>query len=404
AGTATGQLTWQRDHGGAFGLKGDVRLRDLNVALGARALRESDLQLRIDAAGRIKGSAYRLESAGLHLFADADHIDIDLVEPIVDLAFARSAYVKLGVNGDVGRWKAWASQLASLPADWQAAGTAEASARVRVSAESFDVDSPVASVHNLRFVGAGLNVSEPQVTIKPGSVKWDRKSGKTEVEDLVVASSALGMRLDTLTVDPGAAGGLSASGRGRLQGDAARLQRWVPSLSSERIAGTIDGPVDVGAEGGRLHGNAELSIRSLVVGDPAAPTWNEPLVRLTARGRFDPAADLAIIEEIKVESAALGGTASGRLAKLSTSCDLLLTGNTAYDLGRWEPQLRRFLGKDARVSGRDRKAFRIEGSLADGKPPQATVGSVAANPVAGVRGEGALGWQAVQAYGCAVGP
>ena len=104
---------------------------------------------------------------------------------------------------------------------------------------------------------------------------------------------------------------------------------------------SIDGPLEIGSENGRIRGSAELSIRSLVVGDPAAPTWNEPLVRLTARGRFDPAADLAVFDELRVESMALGCAASGRIAKLSTAGDLMLTGTLVYDLERWEPQFRR---------------------------------------------------------------
>jgi hypothetical protein len=404
AGNASAQVTLTREHGGAFGVKGDVRLRDLNADIHGRVLREPDLLLKLDAAGHVKGPAYRLESAGLHLIAGADHADFDLLEPIMDLAYPRSGYLKIGLSGDVGRWKTWAASLAGLPADWQAAGTLEASARVRLSPDRLEIDTPVATLNNFQFAGAGLNVVEPQVTAKPASVKFDRATGKIETQDLVIASSALGIRLDVLTVDPGAAGGLSASARGRLQGDASRLQHWLPSLSNERLSGTLDGTLELSAEAGRVRGSVEASVRSLVVGDPSAPTWSEPLVRVTARGRFDHAADLAVVEELKIESAALGGSASGRVAKLSTSADLLLTGQISYDLERWEPQLRHFLGKDARVAGRDRKAFRIEGSLGSGKPPQATLGSAAANSAAGLKGEGSLGWQAVQAYGCAVGP
>src|SRR5207247_6512724 len=49
AGTAGGQVTLQREHGGAFSVKGDVRLRDLNLAVGGRMLREPDLLLKLDA-------------------------------------------------------------------------------------------------------------------------------------------------------------------------------------------------------------------------------------------------------------------------------------------------------------------------------------------------------------------
>src|SRR5262249_4392332 len=40
SGIAVGQLTLQREHGGSYGVKGEVRLRDLNLALGSRTLRE----------------------------------------------------------------------------------------------------------------------------------------------------------------------------------------------------------------------------------------------------------------------------------------------------------------------------------------------------------------------------
>src|SRR5439155_6387738 len=133
--------------------------------------------------GRVKGPAYRIDAAGLHLSAGVDRIDLDLQEPIADLAYASGGYVRVGLKGDLGRWRGWLAQVVTIPPDWQIAGAADASARVRLSAAGVDVDSAQATSTDPRFTGAGLNVTEPRLTLKPGTIKWDRKTGQAELHD-----------------------------------------------------------------------------------------------------------------------------------------------------------------------------------------------------------------------------
>jgi len=399
AGTARGQLAVMRRPDDSFVVKGEGQLRDFALALKDGTFRETELSVKLDVAGKMNGPAYRLDSAGLHLFAGQDRFDIELLEPVSDLAYVRDGTIRAELHGDLARWRGWIAQFVNWPNGWELAGTADAVARVRLGSTGLEVDSAQANVTNLRFVGAGLNVAEPRLRIKPGSIKWDRKSGRLELADAELSSSAVAARLTTLVVDPTDTG-MTATAKGRINGDAAQLQRWLPSLTTEPISGTLDGPFDLRAEGGRIHGGAELSLRSLILGDPKNPTWNEAHVRLVVRGRFEPTADLAVLDEFKVEASALSVNASGRVGRLGTTRDVLLTGELAYDLEKWEPQLRRLLGKDALVKGRDRKPFRLEGSLASSKPAS----GAAASPLALLKGEASFGWQDVRAFGLDVGP
>ncbi len=213
------------------------------------------------------------------------------------------------------------------------------------------------------------------------------------------------VKLAHLVAEFGKDQSLAVSGRGRVEGQVGRLQRWLPPMTSEPLAGSFDGPFEIQTKLGKVGGNLDLSVRSLVVGEPSKPTWSEPLVRLSFKGEIDSDGEQIRFDAATLQSRALTGSATGRLEKLSSTCDLTLSGELQYDLQRWEPQLRSLLGKDARIAGRDHKSFRIEGSMVSNKPPRLTTApaTVTPNPIAGLKGEAGFGWQIMQVFGCQVG-
>jgi hypothetical protein len=401
-GKAAGNFTVQRDRTGAFSVKGNAQLTNLAVSLGGGDVREDALTLQLEGSGRLKDQAYRLESALLRLDAGTEKLDLNLLEPLADLRSSSGAYLQLGVRGDLARWRNLLSPVAAIPPTIHLTGTTEAAARLRFGTKTIEADSAQVSFNNARLVGAGLNIVEPQITIKPGSVKWDRASGMIEAHQALLQCSSLAVQMSSFTADLASEKGLTASGSGGLRGDAARLQRWLPSLTSEQLAGALDGTFRFDLEAGAFKGDAELNVRNLVLGDPKDPTWTEPSLHLAVRGQFDPSAELVSFDEFKLDANAAGCTASGRIAKLSTSRDLALRGELRYDLAKWGPQLRHLLGKDAQLTGNDQRPFHLEGSLA---PPAITApGSAAASPLAGLKGEIGVGWQSAKAHGCQVGP
>jgi translocation and assembly module TamB len=405
-GQASGTMTIERDAKGGFTLEGNGQVTDLSVGVGGSTIREPKLQVRLNGSGRISDSAYRVDVAGLHLSAGSEGLDLDLLEPMPHLPASEGGFFKASLRGDLNRWRGWLGQMVEIPAVWQIGGVANASARIRVTAKCVEADTLTAAIKEPRFKGAGLNIEEPQISLEPTSVKWARDAGRIEVTDARLTSPAIAVKLTTLTAEVAKDRPFAISGRGSVQGQVARLQRWLPALTAEPLAGSFDGLFQIQTVLGKTGGQLELNLRSLVVGDPGKPVWTEPLVHAVMKGQVDAAGDQIRLQEATVQSSGLAGTAAGHLDRLSTSCDLSLTGQLEYDLSRWEPQLRNLLGKDANVAGRDRRPFRIEGSLSSNKLPRTTLGSptAAPSPLASLKGELDLGWQSLQAFGCQVGP
>ena len=140
-----------------------------------------------------------------------------------------------------------------------------------------------------------------------------------------------------------------------------------------------------------------------MVGDPAKPTWTEPLVRVVMRGHFDAAGDQVRIEEATVQSSGLAGTAAGRVDRLSTMRPRTHRA-IEYDLalGTASPQPAR----QRRQGGGPRPSALPNRGLAEFHKPRATWARRPRemSPLGQLKGELDLGWQSLQAFGCQIGP
>ena len=103
-------------------------------------------------------------------------------------------------------------------------------------------------------------------------------------------------------------------------------------------------------------------------------------------------------------------TASGEVNEFATSQTLKLDGLIDYDLQLLGPRLRGLLGDQIVFMGRDRRAFRVNGSLADGsadtqfaadQSAASTGAKVAKGEFPGLKGEFSFGWEKATIYGFA---
>jgi hypothetical protein len=378
------RLAVARDEGGNTRLAGDAELRDLVLAMTpAQTWREPILQLRFSAAGQAADSM-RLDTAELHFQAAAESASLQLSTPIRDLSKLAGSSLRLTARGDLNR----AKLLLGLPADWAIGGSAEATALMTYQSQAITFTDARAICRNVRFRGLGLAIQEPSMDVTASRGRFDLKGAKMDLANARVSCPSFVLDCPTIAGEFSEKGPLDLTVAGTVQGDAGRLQQWFPDVTAVtgNIAGQFQGQVNTRYLGDRLGMAADVTIRDFRLGPAATPTWRESAMRVAARARMEFAADTMHIDQMAVESSLLGVSATGKLSRLSTRTELAVTGDLNYDLEKLEPSLRGLLGPGAKLTGRDRRPFRVDGTLA--KP----VGSAGAS------------WQQLQAFGFTVGP
>jgi len=225
-------------------------------------------------------------------------------------------------------------------------------------------------------------------------VRW------TANKPIRVESASLGMNLggDTLEAslreplaDAMRLDGLRANVK--LTGD---LTRWrnraagVVTIPADMLVagtGTITGIVAPGVTTSQFSGEAEL--RNFVYGPPAAPTWREPLVKLTLAGAVEPGREMLRLERMSLTREALVCEAKGTFSQWTTARTIDLTGALTYDLDRLSPQLREFLGADFIATGQAKRDFQLSGNF---------------TRIANLKSGAAIAWSSARTHGFDVGP
>ena len=79
--------------------------------------------------------------------------------------------------------------------------------------------------------------------------------------------------------------------------------------------------------------------------------------------------DAIQLDKLSVLTAMLKADASGKIGHFSTTKDIELGGMLAYDLEKLEPRLHPYVGKDIKITGKDRRAFKLAGPLSRANRP-----------------------------------
>lgn len=406
-GSLSFRLGLNRDRSGTFQLRGEGRLRDASYATLGATWREPELHLRVEGQGRIKTERDRLDTGSLVLAAGGDTLSLQLMEPIPDLWSPQASTVQVSLRGDLGRWLSRFASLVGGLREVKAGGIVDAGGKVRVGSGLVHADALEASVQNLRLAVGDWNIVEPNVRVRMQRLKWNRSEMGTllEIFDVALTSPAMQAIFPTIRSEATGSSSWKHSARGEIRGDLARLQRWLPALADEPLAGSFDGIVQIATDeqSSRLQG--DVTARQVVWGSPGSPLWTEPIIRLALRAAMPHGGDVVVLEDCKATSHGLGLSAAGRVAAWSTVPEMQLTGTVSYDWERLEPQLRRLLGVDVRVTGRDQRPFRLEGPLTR-RPTErgAAASATTIPPWAGWKGDWSIGWQSLQLLGCTIGP
>ena len=135
-------------------------------------------------------------------------------------------------------------------------------------------------------------------------MRWDRAASRLELQHAEVTCATATATLTQLTLELTQAGATVTS-NGNLRGDIARLAHWLPTLAPDNLRGTLAGPLDLRLANGDISGGIDLTFNNVTLGDPAAPTWSEPAIRLTARGQYDAPQDGVQLQQFKLVMPAL---------------------------------------------------------------------------------------------------
>ena len=392
---------------GGFTADGSARLTRFTVADSAgRGIREPELLAEVRASGKRDPSGpVRLDSGETVLTAGADRLTLSLVEPVADARAARTGKLSVRLAGDLGRWRTRLGWL-GIPTDWQFGGIGTAAGVVTLTADGATAERATAEVTNARFRGAGVDLDERTLKAEAGLV-WDRKAGAVAFLDPRVSCESLGLSAKRLDLKPAVGGGYGLVGTAAVTANVGRVQRSVGLLSdpagADALGGLANGTLTLDTAAAPMTFDADLVIDKFALGAPAKPVWTEPRVKLVTAGDYDLPADSLRFRALKLERDGFAADARGSLSRLTTAAEIDLSGTLAYDLAKLEPQLKAYLGKDAKAVGKDSRPFKLSGRLDDGgKNLVAAVGQPD-SPFDGLSGSAAVAWQSVRAYGFEVG-
>jgi hypothetical protein len=389
-GTARLDLRSLPNPGGGFRTDGSIKLvRFAFQDAAGRGVREPELTATLHATGkRDPAGPLRLDTGEASLSAAGDTFTLSLIEPVADVRTVRTGKLAASVSGDFARWRNRLSPWVSLPPAWQIAGAGRVAGTVAFTPDGVRVDRATVDLTGVRFHGAGLALAEPTLKAESG-LSWTRKTGALTLTDVHLSCETAGVSARRLDLRP-TPSGYGLTGTTLVTANVNRVQRALglqtDPTGDDALGGLAKGTIGFDNVAGSMAFTSEFTIDRFTLGPPARPTWTEPHVQLTVAGRYDPAGDAVRFKTLKAERDGLSAEAHGTLSKLSSTRDIQLAGTLAYDLSRLEPQLKAYLGKSARIVGKDRRAFELSGRPTD------------------IHAAAAVAWKEIRAYGFDVGP
>jgi hypothetical protein len=408
-GQGSAQVVLQRREDGGFTAQCEGQLRGLQVP-GPDGLpwREDRVRVHMDLAGkRLHSGTLHFDAAALRVEAGPELVELQLLEPVQDIQQGPWGLWRLHAHGDLASWHRRLQPWLGAADTWRLAGSSDLTAQLRSTAGVVKLEEMKLALRGMDCRGPDFSLSERAVDLEASGC-WQAGTRKLELTDTRLTSGTLAVQAPRVEVVLPRRGPVEGIGSAELQGDLARLQAWVhlaKAPSEDLLSGRIAGRIDWRLDGGRLSATVDVNLLDLARG-PSAASGPEAQVHLVCRGSCEPAAELVQFDQVQVESAVLSGSAQGRIARLKSSRDLLLTGKLRYDLEKLTALLGPSLAAHVKVSGRDARPFRIEGSLA-GRGTSGAPGTTVGPPLlslAGLSAETSLGWQSAEICGFQAGP
>lgn len=391
-----------RTPAGDFKADAMVELKQFAFAdRGGHGIREPAFKLHVTSTGKAPdGGPVRVDTGTAALTAGTDELHLSLLEPIPDAKNPAAGKASVRLAGDMGRWRSRIAGFVHIPADYVFGGAANAAGTVRFEPGTVRIDGLTLAIDNARFRGAGLDIDEPHLNAA-ADLTVNRSTGAAEFANYRMNGAPLSVTNGKLSFDPLPNGDLAVSGQGDAVTDLNRLGKTLKLYADTRgpdaLHGRGTGPIRFRYAGGTTTFGGTLAVKDFAYGDPAKTGIAEPTLRLEADGSYREAGEELRFAVAKIERPGLAIDGKGTLAKFSTTTDVSLAGSLAYDLALLTPELRNSIGGGFQATGKGTKPFSVSGSLTSGA--KVAVGS----PPSNLKGEAALGWDAIKAYGFDMG-
>ncbi len=404
AGDGWARLSWKRPDGERFEAGGELRVRNLHVAIPNRPVwGDDDLTVGFSATGRADFAAEsRLDTARLSLQAGADRLDLRLTEPVADFRDGGTWPVEVLSEGELARWRprlavcqlincgsggtgvspvqpqepgqdARATHKEELDkplgpwitwGNWNAAGAYTLLVEGTGSAAGAEVRKGRLTVEGLKLAGPGLSVREPQAELTL-SGRWSRPQREVRLPSVTLAGSSLSARGDNIvcTFPPG--GPPQLEGTIAYRGELDRLQPWLAGAEPPtwRLAGQISGQATFEHSGGVTAAKWETAIDHLAARSRLGQQFHEPQVRFAGRGSYSASDRLIRLDQAHLSSDTLGLRVAGRIAPAAERADVQLAGQIDYDMEKISELLRPYVGDGVYFAGRGSGPFSYRGPL-----------------------------------------
>jgi hypothetical protein len=230
--------------------------------------------------------------------------------------------------------------------------------------------------------------------------RWQRAGGKIEVSLASLRGAAWVARLNNAELHQ-AASSLESTGGATLETDMATIGRWTTdprAPAARQFAGQMAGKLDWSAKGTSARATLSGTVDNLQVALPPPPAggapvvWQEPQVGLAVELDYDQSSDQLQIARGQLTASAIEAQVSGKIASVSQTPNVDVSGQVVADWGRLAPLWRPYAGPDAEIEGQDPWPFALHGPWTPG----------AATPLAGVQqmvGEATVNWQRAKVHG-----
>ncbi len=386
---------------GVTTLSGDAQFNNLSVIQGGTKFQEPDLKAKCEIVGTFFDSQMRrIDQAMLTVNAGTESAEFRLLKPIPDWKTLENGQAKAKLEGDLERWAKRLSTVVTIPKSIKAiGGQGTMNGEVTLSRDQIALDAITADLKNARFYGYGLKLDEPQLLLDPTTGRIDRKSGLIEFPTLMLRTSTVAASVKPLRIVPQSNGEYGVELEGIANANLSRVQELLQFHSDPQLSDRFGGLVSAGTfkvwtVKDAYHFDGKLPIQQFTLGHPQRPSITEDKLTVEAKGAYNLGDDRLAFDRIVVARAdGMSVETKGQLSHLTTLAQVDFEGNLAYDLGTFEPELKKIFGPSFQVKGKDKRKFQFAGILvptSDKNDP--------------LHGNAAIGWQDLKVYGFDMGP
>jgi translocation and assembly module TamB len=391
AGEGGGNLNWKRSPQQVFDADADLRLHNFQVALPNQPpWRENDLIASFSAKGQTDFSKQtRIDTAGLNVKSGTDQLEVRLAQSVKDLSNGGALPLHLHAQGQLENWP---GRLAAwLPMqNCRLAGGYTLVLDGTAAADRVELRQATATVVPLAVTTPWLRLNEPRLDATLAG-SWNQAQRRLQIGPGALTCGTTKVDANNLVLVLPEKGPLELGGTLKYQGDAAQIRQWLSDPakpSTWRLAGQISGVAELHQTASVVRGETTTDLTNLTVVDASGQQFQEPRVRLAARGDYNSQTGVVQLEQFQLASDVLGANAKGRIAPVSGTNNADLSGQIDYDLERVAGLLRPYLGPGVRLAGHGSSPAWYRG------PFSLATGQSAAS----------LKWDGANVYGLQVGP